>query len=371
MSERVDLAILGAGCAGLALGARLPHDKTRVLMLEPRVSYSHDRTWCFWARPIHELSDLVSCRWNRWHIGSGDAQTRYQHASEALPYQCIPADRYYNWALARCAANPAIKLATGISVQAVHREADGFRVDTSAGPVLARQVVDTRPSRNAHGDEPLLEQVFAGCEIQVQGYPTDSAGVMEQLRADAQGLLFDYVLPLAEDRVLVEATRFAAPGLALDVLQRDLEAALAQRGWSGATVLRRETGRLPMGLPARHKQTSGWVQAGISGGGLRASSGYGFLRIQSWARQCSEQYARSGQVMGHPDEPRWRHWMDLTFLRALKARPEQAPQMFAKIAGALNGDGFARFMSDGARPQDWLRVVAALPPALLIRAALT
>jgi lycopene beta-cyclase len=371
MTERVDLLILGAGCAGLALAARLEQTSSRVLLLEPRIRYDHDRTWCFWAPRKHALSDLVIRRWTRWHIGVDGEQPTRQHASEALPYQCIPADRYYAWALDRCATNPAITLNTGVTATNVRRDADGFSVETSAGAVHARQIVDTRPNSAATPSTPMLEQVFVGCEIHLrEGCDTSSAGVMERLRSDAHGVLFDYVLPLADDRVLVEATRFAPAGLDLAVLQQDLAATLARRGWTDAPVLRQESGRLPMGLPNPHEPASDWVRAGIAGGGLRAATGYGFRRTQAWAQHCSERYRREGLVIAHPAEPRWRHWMDLTFLRALQLRPERGPQMFARLATALSGDGFARFMSDTAGFNDWRHVVAALPPALLLRAAM-
>jgi lycopene beta-cyclase len=370
VTERVDLLILGAGCAGLGLAARLAPSAARVLVLEPRLAYTNDRTWCFWAPVQHALSHLVSRRWTRWHIGVDDGQPAHPHASEALPYQCIPAERYYAWALERCAANPTLTLALGVTASTVRRDAAGFQVETSAGRVHARLIVDTRPDAATAARAPLLEQVFVGCEIRPRvGCDTHSAGVMERLRCDGHGVLFDYVLPLGEDRVLVEVTRFAVPGLELSVLQADLDAALAHRGWSDAPVLRRETGRLPMGLPNLRAPASTWVRAGTVGGSLRAATGYGFRRTQAWAQQCSERYRREGSVMAHPAEPGWRHWMDLTFLRALRRQPALGPQMFARMAAALGGEGFARFMTDSAGFDDWRRVVAALPPAPLLRAA--
>ena len=47
-----DLLVIGAGCAGLSLARELTRQsgattKLRVALLEPRETFSNDRTWCF------------------------------------------------------------------------------------------------------------------------------------------------------------------------------------------------------------------------------------------------------------------------------------------------------------------------------------
>ena len=51
-----DVAIIGAGLAGLSLAARLaepPFAGLRVLVLEPRTLYRRDRTWSYWSMQPH------------------------------------------------------------------------------------------------------------------------------------------------------------------------------------------------------------------------------------------------------------------------------------------------------------------------------
>ena len=70
MSRTYDIAILGGGCAGLSLArelANLSYSK-RVIIIEPRTVYEHDRTWCFWAEARHSLSELVSKKWSLWRF---------------------------------------------------------------------------------------------------------------------------------------------------------------------------------------------------------------------------------------------------------------------------------------------------------------
>jgi hypothetical protein len=58
-----------------------------------------------------------------------------------------------------------------------------------------------------------------------------------------------------------------------------------------------------------------------------------------------------------------------TKVRAFTRDAGGAPDDFSRMAGALDGDGFARFMSDEARGSDWARVVASLPKIRYLKAA--
>jgi len=62
MTNHHDLIIIGGGCAGLSLAARLSRyggDAPRTLVVDSRTSYTNDRTWCFWKLPGASALDLV------------------------------------------------------------------------------------------------------------------------------------------------------------------------------------------------------------------------------------------------------------------------------------------------------------------------
>ena len=151
---------------------------------------------------------------------------------------------------------------------------DEVEISTDAGPLRARHVVDTRPPPASQRDGATLFQCFAGRELLLDAPGVDERRVelMTDMRADALGFVFSYVLPLTPTRVLVEATRFATRPLGADVLAADLDALVAARGWARATVLRTERAVLPMGLPRAPADAAprGVVLAGTAGGALRA-----------------------------------------------------------------------------------------------------
>lgn len=367
----VDTVVIGAGAAGLALGARLAdrgHHRS-VLILDARHAYRDDRTWSFWAPRHHPLRHLVSHEWANWQFDSGSA--RALHSVPGVSYQMVRGIDYYRDAEARIAASSSVTLQLGVTVTSVeatpgHEAETRIRVVTSAGVVAARHVVDTRPVDT----RATLFQCFVGSEIDHGGalhassgaLAPDAAGLMTRMRSDADGFVFTYVLPLSPTRALVELTRFSAQPLPLGRIARERDAEIMALGLDGSHVIREEAGVLPMGVDrAAPSAVPGVVRAGNGGGALRAATGYAFARIQQWATDCAEAMLAGGAPIPHPHEPWLRREMDRIFLQTLRAHPHRAPEFFLALAERVEPARLVRFLTDTARPTDLAAIILALP----------
>jgi lycopene beta-cyclase len=60
--------------------------------------------------------------------------------------------------------------------------------------------------------------------------------------------------------------------------------------------------------------------------------------------------------------------MDEVFITVLRHRPEVAPELFLRMANALNGDEFSLFLSGEAGWSLRLKVVMAMPKFIFIKA---
>lgn len=364
MTPTVDapLVVLGAGLAGLTLAARLAreHSSLRVLVLEERTEYQDDRSWCFWRPEQHDLSHLVSQRWKTWTFSDASGQI-FRHQVPGLSYQYIRGSDFYAGAQAEIAEAPRVDLRLGVHVGTVAADSGGVRVETSLGTLRARQVIDTRP----RAADAMLYQSFVGVELERDDpLPLDPREVtlMGSLAADSDGLRFVYALPLGSHRAIVEWTRFGTTPIGRERLLGELDQVITDLGMNDARRLRTEGGVLAMGLgrPAA-PPVGGVLFAGNAGGALRAASGYGFLRIQRWAQLCSERLLAGGEAVGHPVEPRVRRTFDRIFLQAVRAHPERTAEYFLALARGVPPAGLVRFLSDGARPRDYARIIASLP----------
>jgi lycopene beta-cyclase len=369
----VDLAILGGGCAGLSLARELAalEIKKNVAVFEPRDAYQDDRSWCFWATEQHPLTALVSHSWSSWLFGQ-EGQDMQARDCAGHHYQYIRSADFYRESLKALGNCPAINLHLGSAVSSVTPHEDGWKVVlTNQNTYIAQQVVDTRPPAQEVLDCSTLFQCFLGAEIKLERplrSNQDQMELMTDMRSVNGEFCFTYVLPYAPDHLLVEVTFFSRTPLTRGQLQSELDHLLTQRGWSDARTIRTECASLPMGLPEPPKNLAAPISAGLRGGALRPSSGYGFMRIQRWAQSCAKLYHERGDLLPQTRSGFWLEQMDKLFLAVLKKEPRLAPLIFERLLGKLEPERFIRFMNDRASLSDCLHVVACLPKMPFLRA---
>ena len=376
---RANLVVLGGGCSGLSFTRELAQQgyAGNVVVIEPRTAYEDDRTWCFWGTTddSHQAwSGLVSKSWPRWAFGRA-GQLQQQRSLAGHAYHYIRSVDFYRHRLATLEAHATLEIWRGSAVEEVRREGDHWRVLTRCGrTVLTAAVLDTRPPEPAHLAQSRLFQCFAGVELALDSDAPDDQTVelMTDMRLVEGEFCFSYVLPLGDGRLLAEATFFARRLLPKASLEAELRRLLATRGWAGAKQLRRESAVLPMGLPRLapdgSPMRSGYLRVGTAGGALRASSGFGFLRIQRWAEAAAATFIQTGTLLPHQDANQLLAPMDAIFLEALRAQPRLAPEVFIRLLAGVPPASFVRFMDDRPSGLDLARMISALPKGPFLRA---
>ncbi len=372
MNSDDDLVILGGGCAGLSLAMRLAErgeQCPQTTIIEPRESYDHDRTWCFWGTPSAQLSALVRHRWNRVQV-MADGH-RLEVDCTATPYEMIPASVFYATALKAISQNHRLRFCGGTSFDGEPvRRGDRWEISTTQGMLRPRWIVDTRPLRPPQRDDALLWQSFCGLEIhcETECFNPECATLMDFLPTTDQRIMFLYVLPTSTRQALVELTVFAPDPLGPDMLQPILMQVLAERlKIAPPQVIRAESGSLPMGLSSiRNRPHPDWIRAGLPGGGARPASGFAFQRIQRWADQCAGLLTQGLRPCAPRTDP-WRlRAMDDLFLRVLRRHPEAAPDLFLRLFALRDFAAMVRFLSDCPSWTDCRRIICALPPGLFL-----
>jgi len=371
--SNADLIILGGGCAGLSLAARLAalgDAAPRTLVLERRAAYADDRTWCFWDDGTAPAAHLARHRWTRMALGG--PSHRFTIDCGATPYHMLQALPFYQDAAAAVGRSRRVSLLPGTDVQgAPRRDGAHWRIDTAAGPLHAAQVIDTRPGPPPAAGGAMLWQSFHGREVLCGHDAFDPAlpELMHFAPPNASAVHFTYVLPLSARRALVEATVFGAAPLGPGALAAELDAAIAQRcGPTPVQVLRSEHGILPMGPPPRPSDADPTcIRAGLMAGGARPSTGYAFQRIQRWAGACATALAAGRPPLAHPADSRLVNAMDRLLLTVLRARPDAGPGLFLSLFEHADTARIIRFLSDRGTPADYAAIVAALPKLLFLR----
>jgi lycopene beta-cyclase len=366
-----DLLILGGGCAGLSLAARLAgqQKRLRVLVIEPRSRYEEDRTWCGWRIAPHFFSDCCVAEWRQWRIVT--PQGPFLLGSEQYPYEMVQSSLFYEKALGILASSAESRLLQNARAVSVEDTGEAVAVMLDDGRRLtASFLVDTRPEGRSVLQHPWLWQNFVGYVVQVQpggGADLDDIPtLMEFEQSRASVAQFMYVLPIHAGCFLCECTRFSSIRGEQEELEAELHAWLDRRAGAGWSLHRRESGSLPMALPARQRGGR-IIAAGTRGGSMRASTGYAFHRIQHWADACAQSLVETGRPVA-PKRNRVLEAMDQLFLEVMQQPSTSASELLSTLFRAAPVDPLIRFLSGTPRRRDFWPVVRGLPWADFLKA---
>ena len=364
MSTEFDIAIIGGGNAGLTLAARLAaqDNPPSTVVIEPQTEQQRDCSWGLWAleQQAEQLSHSTKGRWRRWQLI--DNTSRVVHSSNQYSYLSLSSADYL---LDRAAQLRDPVSLIEDSVKALHSQQHKTIIETEKGRYSAKTVYDSRPPKIA---EDGLRQHFLGWHIHTKEpiNDPDMATLMDFRVDQSRGLHFIYALPFSDHHMLIESTLISA-GLVPQSWYRDaIERWLRDNNIEVAEVICVETGVIPMDTliadsasPVSDGMAS-IASIGAASGAVRRSSGYAFQHIQQQISQLAAGIAQGNMAVPTPISSRLTA-MDKIFNGVLLSRPELAVSLYMRMAQALNGDQFARFMLGQATANDWLRVIAAMP----------
>jgi lycopene beta-cyclase len=362
VSSQIDIAIIGGGSAGMSLAANLadlaPHTEVRVF--EPKTEEERDCHWSFWGTGQHVEALKSACKgtWKRWQLI--DHERKVVHESVAQNYITLSASEYLK--LCKTKLSPKIQLVRNPVKKIDYKNNVAF---LSAGDIsyTASHVFDSRPPEKKSGG---LIQHFLGREIRTKEPITESDTVtLMDFRVDqSRGLHFIYALPFSDTHLLVESTMISNSKEPQQWYLETIDHWLNERGISVESDIGCESGIIPM--DNCQPQDSRTSAIGAASGAIRQSSGYSFNYIQQQTKQLAGRISRGCYEVPAPISGRL-VFMDRLFNRVLIKHPELSVNLFMQMAGALDGEQFARFMTGTASFSEWGKVILSMPKTPFLR----
>jgi lycopene beta-cyclase len=379
MSHEYDIAFAGAGLSALSLAVRLATlpDPPRMLLVDPRTQFPHDRTWCYWQLRENPFDPAITHRWQQWSV-SRESKSTTAHSGN-IPYVRIPSDQFYREALQKITSCPQATLLQGVSVDSIESKSDRAVLHLSDGRnITAAWAFDSRPLQNKSAP---WRQIFRGLELHSPeaNLELDTVTLMDFQSAGPEGIRFFYVLPLDAQTALVEDTWLVPLGKSPHFTDEQiLDYARKNLGSPHWQIRHREEGNLPMGLlpsalsaPSVVNISNRIIPWGTPAGAVRASSGYAFSRIQRASESMTHhwsQHHRPDPAVTH--ESKLLAWLDRVFLRVMTRHPERVPEFFTRMFDRVPPEALVRFLESEPRPADILQVMRALPAAPFLASAL-
>jgi lycopene beta-cyclase len=369
---RFDAVIAGGGLSGLSLAAhlaRLGWGDRSVLVVDDERARPSAASWGYWSADPGLLDAAVARRYHQVTVHAGGVSRR------------LPLGRYRYHLVRRADLRavvgsmvdscPGYQIRPG-HVENIDEDGAGGAVTVDGETIRGRWVFDSvTPPATTPVDARLA---FTGWQVRADRPVFDPATpVLFDFRTpQAGGSRFVYVLPDGPDRALVELTEFVArtgapPSAARrrDAVARYLDEIV---GLADYEVLRTESAVLPLRVHPVERRRAPVLPIGAAAGLIKASTGYGFPRIQRDSAAIARSLARHGHPFATAPVRRWYRLLDALLLDVLARDPTQLELAFARLFAANPADRVLRFLDEASRLDQDLRLMASLPPVPYLRA---
>ncbi|CAG7643687.1 lycopene cyclase family protein [Actinacidiphila bryophytorum] len=379
-----DIAIVGAGAAGLSLAHALALPPARggpvpslVLIEPPPGRRPPPRTWCFWeaGAGAYEPAVTASWRWLRMHDRDGRAVVR---DIDPLRYKMIRSPDFETLVGARLEGAPGLRRLDGV-VERVRSRAGAAEAllagaEGRAGSVRTRWLFDSRPPARLPAARTLLLQHFHGWFVRTRrpAFEPHVADWMDfRTPQPGHGMSFGYVLPTGRHEALVEYTQFSAAALPhtsyLAALRHYTRDVLRLGAFE---VLGTETGVIPM-TDASFTRSPGpsVFRIGTAGGATRPATGYTFAAIQRQSRAVANAYlAGRSPLPPRPHRLRARA-MDAVVLHGLDSGTIDGADFFPRLFRQVPAVRLLRFLDGDTRMHHDIGIGLRTPVLAMLRTA--
>jgi lycopene beta-cyclase len=370
---QVDLAVVGAGGAGLSLLLHLDRllgsgTPPSVVLIDPVHRRADDRTWCFWDDGHSDLEDAVHRSWSQATLVDAVGRSRELDLAP-LRYVMVRSSQFY------ALADDAAARLGAVRIPAVADEVQDGLVRAGGVTVRARWIFDSRPTAPARPANTALLQHFRGWTVRLTRdvFDPDRPVLMDfSVPQPPRGVAFGYVLPSSPRKALVEYTEFSPARLPDAEYDRALHGYLHRRFGAAPTdyiIDHVEDGAIPM-TDAVHARRAGRAtfRLGTAGGATRGSTGYTFAAMQRQAAAVAEAVLADREPLPPRPYPSRHRWMDAVMLRALDRGLVGGPELFVRLFDRNPADRVLRFLDGASSPREDLALMTTAPVGPMMRA---
>ncbi len=333
--EKFDIIICGGGCSSMLLLFNLqfnPKFKTLKILVIEKEEQNKQKTWCFWHKGNHPLQHLITSSWNNIEFAAENYKT--SQAIQPYTYSSIKGADFFHYFL-----NQFIPQFPNIII--VRDEVLGIeKKSTQLSKVICKNhhyissvVYSSIIEKEFHEAPIFLWQHFKGWHIKTEEKIFDETimTIMDFSNCLPNSFDFVYILPYSSNEALIEFTAFSSEIWDESVYLSQLEKYVSNK-LNGAKyqIDSMERGKIPM-AHYHHNSLgrSGEILIGGAAGKIKASSGYGFEKMQlDAARLASNYYAN--KLPEKTDKQRFKFY-DKLLLKIILQKPEEAVAIFGKL----------------------------------------
>lgn len=364
-TEVFDIAIIGAGAAGLQLLYELTqaHCSKPLNILLIDSGDRSEKSWCFWQSNPPIYSHLIEKKWNHLAFVVADGK-EIKSCVEPIHYQYISSEKFYFYFFSEyIPKNPGIKIVTGMAND-VEEADENYRIFLASGEsYLTKKVADSRFNQEIKQNSDGLFQHFYGKFIRTDApiFDENKATIMDfsLVQKHDHFTCFHYILPFSQTHALVETTVFSSK-----MYEKEYYKEIWEEYWEskwGAvpySLEKEEMGSIPMSIDDLELASEGVFKIGTAAGQVKASTGYAFTRMHQDAKNIVSNTSRK--------RPKRFQFYDRLLLSIIKTDTQKLPEVMNRLFNSVPMPKILQFLDEKSTLIQEIQIFCGLPIRLFL-----
>ncbi|MDE3236431.1 MAG: beta-carotene 15,15'-dioxygenase, Brp/Blh family [Bacteroidota bacterium] len=343
----------------------------KIVIFEPNLKKIIHKTFCFWATSeeisILTLNELISNKWAFVSFNDNNSQP-----ISPFNYYHINGSAIYN-KITTCLNELDVIIYDELVDSMIISKQNYFEITLQHETILVKKIFDSRPPSFLipKTNQSYLVQSFVGWKIKNlnNDFDVSSARLMDFNVPQNGFCQFIYILPFSESEALFEITRFGKEKIQKQEAEQILKDYIRKHNYD-YEVIDLEEGCIPMTSSniAIKKLEENWINTGINGGMLKASTGYAFHTMVLDAFHLSNSMIKDIPYTRISRSGRFKFY-DRLLLKILEEKPYKGKEIFQSLFNNVTIKDILEFLNEQSNISKEILIFSKLPIYLFLKAA--
>lgn len=372
--------IAGGGMSGLSLAYYLTQSTLKeesILIISQEELGFPKKTWCYWSDEAETFDKIAEKSWQ--HLWFHEANvTSHLLAIQPFTYSKISSATWVAYVVEELQKHPNVHFLKA-NIHQFSYAGCGSTVHTSRGEFHATQKIfdSITPILCEPTNEKHIKQHFLGWVIKSHFpiFKDESAHLFDFRVAFEKECEFMYVLPTSNREALFEYTYFSGKIRSKEQYREKIKnylLAYYNLTQDEYDLIEEEFGIIPMRpsqLPAQYLHDK-IVRIGTSGGFVKPSTGYSFLRTQHLLRDLVKQLETNNWNGLIIPQNRFKNWLDKVLLQVLIDQNIAGNEVFEALFRKNHPQKMLRFLDEKTTWKEDLGIMTTVPTLPFVRAVI-